>query len=185
MDDKSIIDLYWSRSENAIAETDKKYGSYCFSIAYNVLANNEDAEESVSDTYMKAWNHMPPHRPSVLMAFLGKITRTISISRWRARSAAKRGGGQISLALDELDACIVHPQNVESEFLRKETVRAFRRFLDTLPNMERDIFLRRYFLLDPIASISEDFGFSQSKVKSMLYRTRLKLRSHLEREDLI
>ncbi len=185
MDDKCIVDLYWNRSENAISETDKKYGRYCFSIAYNVLANNEDAEESVNDTYMKAWNSMPPHRPSALMTFLGKITRTISISRWRARSAAKRGGGEITLALDELDECIAHKQNAETEFMYKETVRAFRAFLDTLPNTERDIFLRRYFLLDPIASISDDFGFSQSKVKSMLYRIRIKLRSHLEMEDLI
>ena len=91
MDDQKIVDLYWQRSEKAIEETDSKYGGYCFSIAYNVLANNEDAEESVSDTYMAAWNNLPPHRPSILAAFLGKITRNISISRWRSRSAYKRG----------------------------------------------------------------------------------------------
>ncbi len=185
MDDKSIVDLYWSRSENAIAETDKKYGKYCFRIAYNVLASNEDAEESVNDTYMKAWETIPPRCPSVLTAFLGRITRNISISRWRARSAAKRGGGEITIALEELDECIAHRQSVESAFLYQETVRAFRKFLDTLPSTERDVFLRRYFFLDPVASISEDFGFSQSKVKSMLYRTRLKLRSVLEMEELI
>ena len=88
MDDQSIVDLYWKRSEDAIAQTDKKYGKYCFSIAYNVLANNEDAEESVNDTYMKAWNNLPPRRPAVLITFLGRITRSISISRWRARKAA-------------------------------------------------------------------------------------------------
>lgn len=185
MDDQSIVDLYWKRSENAIAETDKKYGRYCFSIAYNVLANNEDAEESVNDTYMKTWNNLPPQRPAVLITFLGRITRNISISRWRARKAAKRGGGEIILALDELDECIANGQNVEEKYIQEETAGVFRRFLDTLPDTERDVFLRRYFLLDSVASIAEDFGFSQSKVKSMLYRTRLKLRSRLEMEELI
>lgn len=185
MDDQSIVDLFWKRSENAIAETDKKYGRYCFSIAYNVLANNEDAEESVNDTYMKTWNNLPPQRPAVLITFLGRITRNISISRWRARKAAKRGGGEIILALDELDECIANGQNVEEKYIQEETAGVFRRFLDTLPDTERDVFLRRYFLLDSVASIAEDFGFSQSKVKSMLYRTRLKLRSRLEMEELI
>lgn len=185
MDDQSIVDLYWKRSENAIAETDKKYGRYCFSIAYNVLANNEDAEESVNDTYMKTWNNLPPQRPAVLITFLGRITRNISISRWRARKAAKRGGGEIILALDELDECIANGQNVEEKYIQEETAGVFRRFLDTLPDTERDVFLRRYFLLDSVASIAEDFDFSQSKVKSMLYRTRLKLRSRLEMEELI
>lgn len=185
MDDQRIVELYWKRSENAIAETAKKYGKYCFSIAYNVLANNEDAEESVNDTYMKAWNNLPPQRPAVLITFLGRITRSISISRWRARKAAKRGGGEIILALDELDECIADGKNVEETYIQEETAGIFRRFLDTLPDTERDVFLRRYFLLDSVASIAEDFGFSQSKVKSMLYRTRLKLRSRLEMEELI
>ena len=185
MDDQSIVDLYWKRSEDAIAETAKKYEKYCFSIAYNVLANNEDAEESVNDTYMKAWNNLPPQRPTVLITFLGRITRNISISRWRARKAAKRGGGEIILALDELDECIADGKNVEETYIQEETAGVFRGFLDTLPDTERDVFLRRYFLLDSVASIAEDFGFSQSKVKSMLYRTRLKLRSRLEMEELI
>ncbi len=185
MDDKSIVALYWKRSENAIAETDKKYGAYCFAIANNILANREDAEESVSDTYMKAWDTIPPQRPAVLSTFLAKITRNIAISRWRARSAAKRGGGEIPLALEELDMCIAGRQNVESQFLYQETVRSFQRFLELLPDVERNVFLRRYFLLDSIACIASDFGFTQSKVKSMLYRTRLKLRGQLEMEELI
>ena len=90
MDDQSIVALYWDRSEQAIAETDRKYGAYCHSIAYHALANNEDAEESVSDTYMAAWNQLPPHRPSILATFLGKITRRISINRWKAKNTAKR-----------------------------------------------------------------------------------------------
>lgn len=185
MDDQKIVDLYWQRSEKAIEETDSKYGGYCFSIAYNVLANKEDAEESVSDTYMAAWNELPPHRPSILAAFLGKITRNISISRWRSRSAYKRGGGEIVLALEELEECVADSQNVEENYIRKEAAAVFNRFLDALPDTERKIFLRRYWCLDPIADIAANFGFSQSKVTSILYRTRAKLRVKLEKEGFV
>ena len=185
MDDKSIVQLYWERSEQAIAETDAKYGKYCYSIAYNALANNEDAEESVSDTYMAAWNQLPPHRPSVLATFLGKITRYISINRWKARNTIKRGGGELLLALDELGQCVDSNQNVESAYERREVIQVFNQFLDTLSETERDIFLRRYWLFDPVADIAESFGFSQSKVTSMLHRTREKLRKQLEKEGFL
>ena len=105
MDDKSIVDLYFSRNQDAITQTDKKYGRYCYSIAYNILTNKEDADESVSGTYMTAWRAIPPRRPSVLSTFLGKITRHISIDKWRERSAYKRGGGEVPLALEELNDC--------------------------------------------------------------------------------
>ena len=103
MEDQKIIDLYWQRSEQAIMETDRKYGGYCFSVAYNILSNREDAEESVSDTYLAAWRAMPPKRPGILSSFLGKITRHLSIDRWRRRSAQKRGGGEVPLVLEELE----------------------------------------------------------------------------------
>lgn len=106
MDDELIVQLYWDRSENAISETDRKYGAYCNSIAYGILQSKEDAEESVNDTYMDAWNSMPPHRPSILATFLGKITRRISIDRWRNLNRAKRGGGEVTLALEELEQCV-------------------------------------------------------------------------------
>ena len=112
MDDHQIVELYWNRSEQAISQTDQKYGRYCYGIAYNILANQEDAEESVNDTYMAAWDAIPPRRPSVLATFLGKITRHISIDRWRSRSAYKRGGGQITVALEELEECIASMENV-------------------------------------------------------------------------
>lgn len=185
MDDQSIVALYWDRSEQAIAETDRKYGAYCHSIAYHALANNEDAEESVSDTYMAAWNQLPPHRPAILATFLGKITRRISINRWKAKNTAKRGGGQITLALEELDDCVDGKQDIESAYESNELVWAFNRFLDTLPETERDVFLRRYWFFDPIADIAESFGFTQSKVTSMLYRTRGKLRKQLEKESFL
>lgn len=185
MDDKNIVDLFWQRSEKAIVETDSKYGGYCFSIAYNVLANNEDAEESVSDTYMAAWNKLPPHRPSILATFLGKITRNISISRWRSRSAYKRGGGEIVLALDELDNCVDGTQDIEASSDARELSACLNRFLDSLPKAERDIFLRRYWFFDPIAAIAESHGFTQSKVTSMLHRMRGKLRKQLEKEGFV
>ena len=185
MDDKSIVDLYWQRSENAILETQTKYGGYCYSIAYNVLASNEDAEESVNDTYLAAWNQLPPHRPSVLATFLGRITRNISISKWRTRSAHKRSGGEIVLALEELGDCVAGRQNIESAYIRKEAVAAFNCFLDTLSPVERNVFLRRYWFLDSIADIAKSFGFTQGKVKSMLHRIRTKLRSQFAQEDFV
>ena len=185
MDDQSIVALFWERSEQAIAETDRKYGAYCYSIAYHALANSEDAEESVSDTYMAAWNQLPPHRPSILATFLGKITRRISINRWKAKNTAKRGGGQITLTLEELDDCVDGKQNIERAYESHELVWAFNRFLETLPETERDVFLRRYWFFDSIADIAESFGFAQSKVTSMLYRTRGKLRKQLEKEGFL
>ena len=184
MNDKSIVDLYFNRDEEAIAQTDKKYGRYCYSIAYNILTNKEDAEESVSDTYMTAWRAIPPRRPSVLSTFLGKITRHISIDRWRERSAYKRGGGEVTLALEELKDCVAGLQNVEMEYERKELIRAYVKFLDTLPVTERRVFLCRYWYVDSVEAIAEKFGFSQSKVKTMLHRTRAKLRMQLAEEGL-
>ncbi len=163
MDDNSIVDLYWQRSEKAISETHKKYGSYCFSIAYNVLANNEDAEESVNDTYLATWNKLPPHRPSILATFLGKITRNISISRWRSRSANKRGGGEIILALDELDECIERRQSLEEIYIRKETVDLFNQFLDTLPKEERNVLERNVFFSTNICVKRHSVLLSQKK----------------------
>ena len=182
MNDKNIVDLYFNRDEEAITQIDKKYGRYCYSIAYNILTNKEDAEESVSDTYMTAWRAIPPRRPSVLSTFLGKITRHISIDRWRERSAYKRGGGEVTLALEELEECIAGRQNVEMEYERKELIRAYVKFLDTLPVTERRVFLCRYWYVDSVEAIAEKFGFSQSKVKTMLYRTGKKLRKTLWEE---
>lgn len=185
MDDQKIIDLYWSRSESAISESNQKYGKYCYSIAYNILTNNEDAEECVSDTYMAAWKAMPPQRPSILATFLGKITRNLSIDCWRSRSRYKRGGGEIILALEELEECVADSQTVEKAYEQKLIALVFNRFLESLQETERQIFLCRYWYLDSIADIANYYGFSNSKVTSMLYRTRKKLRAVLKKEDLL
>ncbi len=185
MEDKKIVALYWARSEAAIAETSAKYGSYCYTIAHNILSDPEDARECVNDAFLGAWNSIPPHCPSVLSAFLGKLTRRIAIDKVRSRNAKKRGQGELALALEELSECIPSGQNVEQEVERKELVRALNAFVHSLPLRERRVFLYRYWYLDSIASISRRFGFSQSKVKMMLHRTRRKLLSFLEKEDIL
>lgn len=182
MEDKAIIDLYWTRSENAISQTALKYGAYCYTIAFNILSNREDSEESVNDTYLAAWNTMPPKRPGILSAFLGKITRYISLDRWKRRSAAKRGGGQVPLALEELEECICGGEGPEGSLVHKQLLRSIESFLDKLPVQERQVFVCRYWYMDPVADIAERFGYSESKVKIMLFRTREKLRMKLEKE---
>ena len=184
MEDGQILELYWQRREQAIAETDRKYGGYSYSIAYQILTNPEDAEESVSDTYLAAWNAIPPKRPALLAAFLGKITRHLSIDRWRERNTYKRGGGEVTLALEELEQCLASPRTVEMEYARIRFAEVFNGFLAALPETERRVFLCRYWYIDPIGKIAETFGFSESKVKSMLHRTRKKLRGVLEKEGL-
>jgi len=185
MEDAKIVALYWERSEQAISATAEKYDGYLSSIAYNILANREDAQECVNDTYHDAWNAMPPHKPSLLSTFLGKITRRISIDRWRRHHAARRGSGELPLALDELSDCASGHGSIEDELSHQELLRLLNSFLDTLPTIERRIFLRRYWYLDPIAVIAADFGFSRSKVTSLLHRTRTKLRSLLEQEGYL
>lgn len=185
MEDERIVDLYWQRSEKAVSETSAKYGRYCYAIACRILSSTEDAEESVNDTWLDAWNSMPPHRPAVLPAFLGKLTRRIAIDRWRGRRAGKRGGGETALALEELEECISSGYDVEREIEERELLEKINRFLAGLPREERDVFVARYFFLAGVSEIGEKFSFSQSKVKSMLLRTRKKLRADLEKEGLI
>jgi len=182
MDDGAIVELYWNRSEQAVEETRTKYGKYCYSIALNILNSREDAEESVNDTYHAAWNCMPPHRPSVLATFLGKITRRISIDRWRKSQAVRRGGGELALALEELEECIAGNGTVEEELERQELIGLINCFLKTLPDTERRVFLCRYWYMDSVRDIAVRFGFSESKVTSMLHRIRGKLRMQLEKE---
>lgn len=185
MEDDRILELYYSRSENAIAETAKKYGRYCHSIAYHILADAQDADEVVNDTYMGAWNSLPPRHPSVLSTYLGKITRRISINRWREKTAAKRGRGEIPLALEELAEAIPSSDALEQTIAAEELTKSIDRFLSSLPETERDLFVCRYWFLVPAAEISSKFGYSESKTKSMLFRIRNKLKVHLRKEGYL
>ena len=185
MEDGKIVDLYWSRDQRAIAETRTKYGRYCYTIACHILAIPEDAEESVNDTWLAAWNAMPPHRPSVLSTFLGKLTRRISLKKWRDRRRDKRGGGEMELALEELEECVAYGGGVEEAVEAQELTAAIDRFLETLPVLERDVFVARYWFLASLPEIGEKFGTGGSRTKSMLFRTREKLKKYLHREGLL
>lgn len=185
MEDQRIVELYWERSEQALREPQAKYANYCYAIAYNILGNREDSEESLNDTYLEAWNSMPPHRPTFLSIFLGKITRRISIDKLRHRNAEKRGGGNLTLALEELEDCLSARDDLQKELEFQILADAINRFLESLSDTERRVFLCRYWYVDSIESISEQFGFSPSKVKSMLLRTREKLKKQLQKEELI
>ena len=182
MEDNRIVDLYWQRNERAISETAAKYGKYLHSISFQILQNAEDAEECVNDTYNDAWQSIPPHRPSILSTFLGKITRRISIDLWRKNSAEKRGGSEIAFALDELEECVAGTDDVETEVERRELQRKLNAFLLRLPRVDRQVFMCRYWYMDSISEIAIQFDYSESKIKSMLYRTRNKLRAMLEKE---
>lgn len=184
MDDKQIVDLYWARSEKAIEETERKFGSYCRTVSYNILANTADAEECVNDTWLKAWNSMPTHRPSILAPYLGKLTRWLSLTRLREKNSLRRGGGELPLVLDELAETLDSGQNTEREMELRELNEALRHMVKALSKDERDVFLCRYWYMASIREIAEKTGFSESKVKTMLHRTRNKLLSQLKEEGL-
>lgn len=185
MDDIEIVGLYWQRDEAAIACTDKKYRHYLNTIAYNILNNREDAQESVNDTYLAAWDSIPPHRPQVLSAYLGKLTRRISIDMFRKRNARKRAGSEYALSLEELAECISAGNTTEQEVDCQILSSAIASYLKTLPQETQNVFLGRYYYLDPVAKIAGYCGISQSKVKILLYRTRQGLGQHLKEEGFL
>ena len=185
MDDDMILDLYWARSESAINETAKKYGRYCSAIANNILRNNEDAEECVNDTYLKTWDTVPPQRPAIFRAFLGKIARNLSLNEYKKQKTKKRGGDEVALMYNELEDCVPSGNNVETEFESSLIIEAINSFLLSLENESRIVFVRRYWYADPIGAIAARFLMSESKVKSMLFRTRNTLKKHLENEGVI
>lgn len=184
MEDKQIVALYWERSETAISETAHKYGKYCRYIAFNILHNNEDSEECVNDTYLKAWNNIPPHRPSVLKTFLGKITRNLSLDKYEQLRAGKRNRGQMTLIFDEIQECLPSTnitENVVEEIVLTDILN---RFLSTMSLERRKIFMRRYWYLSPIKEIASEYGISESKVKMSLLRSRNDLKNLLEKEGI-
>ena len=185
MDDNKIVELYWNRDETAISETKNKYSNYCFTIANNILHNQEDSEEALNDTWLAAWNAMPPHHPLILSTFLGKITRNLSLNKWRMLSAEKRGGGIVAVSIDELEECIPDERNVRESLEAEIIAESINDFLADLKESERKAFVCRYWYFDSIEEIAKRFGFSQSKVKMMLKRTRDKLKDYLINEGVI
>ena len=184
MDDHQIMKLYWERSEQAISETARKYGRYCHFIAYHILRNDSDSEECVNDTYLRAWNSIPPKRPNRLQTFLGKITRNLALNRYEKMSAQKRGGGQIPVILDELGECIsseIYTESIADELTVKD---ALNTFLGGLHTEARKIFVRRYWYMDSVKEIAKAYGLTESKVTVTLFRTREKLKKLLEKEGI-
>ena len=185
MDDRKIIKLYFDRSEQAISETAKKYGRYCHYIAYQILHSKEDSEECVNDTYLRAWNVIPPKQPVRLRTFLGKITRNLSLNKWEKLAAKKRGSGQVEEVLDELLDCFSEEDNVENIVENKRILQILNDFIDDLSIEKRKMFVRRYWYFSSVKEISKDFGISESKVTVTLFRTRQMLKEVLEKEGVI
>jgi RNA polymerase sigma-70 factor (ECF subfamily) len=184
MEDSRIIDLYWKRSEEAITESDRKYGRYCGTIAMNILGNREDVEECVSDTWLRAWNAIPPARPLILKAFLGKITRNLSLNMLEKSRAGKRGGGEGCAVLDELEEWIADEGADTWSADRYVLTETLKRFLSTLPEEKRVIFVRRYWYMDQVKTIADDLGVGESKVKMTLFRVRKELAQVLKKEGI-
>ena len=184
MTDAQIVEMYWERNEQAISVTAEKYGTYCYSVAYGILHNEEDSKESVNDTYMSAWNSMPPHKPNVLKTFLGKITRRLSIDKLKRKNAEKRGG-EIAEILDELSECISPIGDPIAETEKEMLDKTINSFVKELKDTEQRVFLCRYWYARSVKEIAKLFGFSESKVKVMLMRTRNKLKTRLETEGLL
>ncbi len=185
MKDTEILDLYWERNERAIAESQSTYGNYCYSIAWHILYDREDSDECVNDTWLRAWNSIPPNRPGKLALFLGTITRNLSIDRWKGRQTMKRGSGEMALALDELAECIPDVHSTEDMVEAAELERLMNDFLHTLPEKDCNIFLRRYWYVEEYGAIAKRYSMKLNTVKTSLFRTRSKLKSYLEKEGLI
>ncbi len=183
MEDARIIEMFFERNESAISETESKYGKYCFAVAQNILLNEEDSKECVNDTLMRVWNTIPPTRPNSLKAFLAKITRNLAFNRYRENTSQKRGGSETELVLSELEECIPYRENTESELSVRELGKVINKFLYTLSERDCDIFLKRYFYVNRVQDLAREYGMKENQVRTILSRTKQKLKVYLEKED--
>lgn len=184
MNDNKIIELYWNKNENAIIETEKKYGRYCFSIAHNILQNEEDSNECVNDTYLKTWNSIPPKRPSVLKLFLAKITRNLAINKYEKNRAQKRNV-ELECVLEELEECLPTKENVEESIEYSELTNYLNEFLQTLTVEKRKIFLARYWYAFSIKEIATENKLNENNIKVILHRTRSELKDYLTERGVV
>ncbi len=185
MEDRSIIELFWNRSKNAVGALSSKYGGYCYSIAYNILAVKEDTEECVNDTYFKMWNVVPPTNPNNLPGFLGKLTRGLALDRVRLRTRKKRGGGQYEAVLSELEESLSSGESVERHIEDKEIAAALNRFISALDGESRAVFVLRYFGFYSIEAVGKKTGSNENRVRYLLRKTRAELKNFLEKEELL
>lgn len=184
MEDEQIIALYFDRSQEAISQTDAKYGPFCRQLAGRLLGNTEDTEECVNDTYLALWDAIPPAKPKPFSAYIAKVTRNLAMKRLEYRNAAKRDG-EASVSFEELSACLESPGGLEELLDEKALRESIAEFLKHQNRESRNIFLRRYFFFDSVREIANRYSLTESKVKSRLMRTRTKLRVHLIEEGFI
>ena len=185
MEDDRIVELFFARDQQALRETQSKYSRYLQAIAYRVLGSREDSEECVNDALLSAWNAIPPKRPTVFRMFLAKLTRNHAINRRKAQNAAKRGGGEAMLAIEELEECVAGTHDTEDSAMTEELQRAINAFVKSLPERERDTFLQRYFFVKDVKEIAREYGISGSNAGVILSRTRAKLKEYLTKEQLM
>ncbi len=185
MQDDKIVELYWRKDEAAIKETQEKYDRYLYKIAYNILADREDSKESVNDTYLGAWNSMPPHKPVTLSTYLGKLTRRISIDVFRRKNREKRKGSQYAMSLAELEECISTGDTTVEAVDAKVLGEALNKFLQGVSEEARYAFIGRYYFMDSMKEVATYCGMSESGAKSLLYRTRQELKEYLEKEGYV
>lgn len=185
MEDHRIVELFWQRDQRAIDETQTKYGAYLTRVAMNVLGDPEDSRETVNDTYLAAWEAIPPHRPQALCAFLSKLTRRISVDLLRRKQSAKRGGGEYELSLSELDQCLPGGNSTEEIVAGNDLARSIGEFLKTQSENARNAFICRYFFMDPVKEVARSCGLSEANTKVLLHRTRNALRVYLEKEGYL
>ena len=183
MEDQAIVELYWARDERGIEEARRKYGALCRGVALRVLESPEDSEECVSDTWLRSWNAMPPQRPTLLGAFLARITRNLALDRWRSQHAARRFGGEAALALEELEDC-VSGESLEDEISRRALLSTLNDFLRSLPAGDRRLFLRRYWAVETLQSLAQAEGMSVSALHRRLRRLREQLADRLRKEGI-
>lgn len=185
MQDSKIIDLYWKRDQQAIAASSEKYGAYCFAVAKSILSMDQDCEECVNDTWLGAWNTIPPHRPMVLRMFFAKITRSRAFDRFKKQNAKKRGAGEINAILDELAECLAGGESVEQTVDRRALDKAIETFVRSLSERDGNVFIRRYFFAETTAQIADRYDLTQNNVLVILSRTRQKLKQHLMKEGYL
>lgn len=185
MEDKDILALYRARSEEALAATAEKYGALCRSVAKNILPSGEDAEECVNDAWLGAWNSIPPQQPENLSAYLARLTRNAALDRFRRERAGKRGAGEVPAALEELGECVPARGGVEEALDAQALAAAVDRFLRMQPELQRKLFLQRYWYLAPVGEIARMWGMSRSRAASVLHRTRNALKQYLKQEGFI
>lgn len=185
MEDERIVELYWLRDQTAIEKTEQKYGSYLTKVAYNILNDREDSQESVNDTYLSAWNAMPPHKPQALCPFLSKLTRRISVSLLRKKQSLKRGAGVYEMSVEELGECLPGGNTTEQLFEGKALEKSIASFLRGIPEQSRNVFICRYFYMDPVKDVARYCGLTESNTKVLLHRTRAALREYLQKEGFL